>query len=148
MVNKERAIGMFALLGETVRMMGSNFKTLHADITLSQFQALLLIDRNRQCSVTDLAHHLMITLATTTRILDSLERKGLIRRERDHRSDRRYVVIRLTEKGSEVLKQVKDQNILLMDKILDESLSDEEVEILKLLLRKFLNAAKKYGGNH
>jgi DNA-binding MarR family transcriptional regulator len=147
MGNKERSIGMFSILGETIRIMGRNFKSLRADITLSQFQALLLLSKKSHCSVTELANHLMITLATTTRILDSLEKKGYIQRERDHPSDRRYVVIQITEEGHAVLEKVKAQNIEMMDKILDEALSDEEVEILKLLLRKFLNVAKNYDGS-
>jgi MarR family transcriptional regulator, organic hydroperoxide resistance regulator len=72
-------------------------------LSLSQY-ALILGLRERDCArVLDLAADAGVTPSTATRILDVLERRGIVRRRRTP-EDRRSVLVSLTESGREVLE--------------------------------------------
>lgn len=76
------------------RRLASTFK-----ITAPQLVCLLFIKEHEPVSATIIAHGIHISPSTVIGILDRLEGKGLIQRERDSK-DRRVVHIRLTEAGS------------------------------------------------
>ncbi|MEE9286416.1 MAG: MarR family transcriptional regulator, partial [Dehalococcoidia bacterium] len=69
-------------------------------LTLAQFSSLRLLAR-RDCSVTELAQTLNVTLPTATRIVDALVNKGLAERF-SSRLDRRHVLLRITSDGRQV----------------------------------------------
>ncbi len=69
-------------------------------LTLAQFSSLRLLAR-RDCSVTELAQTLNVTLPTATRIVDALVNKGLAERF-SNRLDRRHVLLRITSDGRQV----------------------------------------------
>lgn len=125
---------------DTLRFMGSIFKNLQPDITLPQFQALVLIRRMGRCYVSDIANHLLITLATSTRLLDSLEQKGYIKRDRNHSGDRRYVMIYMTQKGQEMFEKLVEDHLQMMDKWFTQAFTSGEKETFILLFRKLLDA--------
>ena len=54
----------------------------------------------------ELGEGLIVTRATVTGLLDSLERRGYVRRE-PHATDRRSLVVELTPEGLAVLQQVR-----------------------------------------
>ena len=71
-------------------------------LTLSQYGLLeLLVDR-QSARVQELAAHAGITPSTATRILDALERRGVVERTRSD-EDRRAVAVSLTEAGRQVV---------------------------------------------
>jgi DNA-binding MarR family transcriptional regulator len=73
-----------------------------AGLTLSQYGLLeLLVDR-QSARVQELAAHAGITPSTATRILDALERRGVVERTRSD-EDRRAVAVSLTDVGQEVV---------------------------------------------
>jgi DNA-binding MarR family transcriptional regulator len=65
----------------------------------------LLRDRGPM-SPSELGEGLIVTRATVTGLLDSLERRGFVRRSA-HPSDRRSLVVEITPEGVAVLKQVR-----------------------------------------
>ncbi|SRR5712692_2486403 len=71
-----------------------------SDETLSSHQASILdhLDEIEPTSMTELAEHMGVTVATMSIAIDRLERRGYARRERDAR-DRRRVLLRLTPAG-------------------------------------------------
>ena len=72
-------------------------------LTLSQYGLLeLLVDR-QSARVQELAAHAGITPSTATRILDALERRGVVERTRSD-EDRRAVAVSLTEAGRQVVR--------------------------------------------
>ena len=71
-------------------------------LTLSQYGLLELMRERDSARVRDLAEHAGVSAATATRILDTLERRGLVRR-RQTREDRRGVSVTLTEPGRQAL---------------------------------------------
>ena len=83
--------------GTTAQQSGGN-----GTLTLSQYALLQALATREEARVSDLAVEAGITASTATRILDALERRGIIQRERSPH-DRRGVTVRLTEFGRQAL---------------------------------------------
>jgi DNA-binding MarR family transcriptional regulator len=71
-------------------------------LTLSQYGLLELLRDHNSARVRDLAEHAGVSAPTATRILDTLERRGLVRR-RPSSEDRRGVSVTLTDRGRRAL---------------------------------------------
>jgi DNA-binding MarR family transcriptional regulator len=71
-------------------------------LTLSQYGLLELLRDQDSARVRDLAEHAGVSASTATRILDTLERRGLVRR-RQTPEDRRGVSVTLTRPGRAAL---------------------------------------------
>jgi DNA-binding MarR family transcriptional regulator len=76
-------------------------------LTLSQYGLLEPLIDDDTARVRDLATQAGVTAPTATRILDTLERRGFVRRTQA-REDRRGVSIELTEMGRRVLNAQHD----------------------------------------
>ena len=87
-------------------------------------------------SPTRLAKGLMLSSAGVTSRIDRLERRGLVRRL-DDPSDRRGVLIELTDEGLEVVDAAVAA-ITVSDQRLLERLDPEEIAQLEAILRKLL----------
>ena len=72
-------------------------------LTLSQYGLLLGLAGRAGARARELAEEAGIAPSTATRILDALERRGIVRRRRDD-DDRRAVTITLTPLGRELLE--------------------------------------------
>jgi DNA-binding MarR family transcriptional regulator len=73
-------------------------------LTLSQYALLGGLSDRRDASVRELAAEAGVTASTATRILDALERRGIVSRCRAD-EDRRVVTITLTPLGRELLTE-------------------------------------------
>lgn len=73
-------------------------------LTLSQFALLEVLSTREHARVAVLAEEAGVTPPTVTRILDALERRDVIRRERAP-EDRRAVTVTLTDSGRELLER-------------------------------------------
>ena len=71
-------------------------------LTLSQYGLLEALSTREQARVAELADEGGVTPPTATRILDALERRGIVKRTRDPH-DRRAVTITLTDSGRALL---------------------------------------------
>lgn len=89
-----------------------------------------------QLSPTSLFKGLMLSSAGITSRLDRLERRGLVRRTR-HPSDRRGVLVDLTDDGRSVLNEAVAANTRTERELL-AGLDAHEVEDLAALLKKLL----------
>jgi DNA-binding MarR family transcriptional regulator len=77
-----------------------------ADLSASAFQTLAILDgAGGPLTAHAIAEQLLVTSASMTSLLDTLERRGLIERHR-HPTDRRMVQIHLTEQAREIVDQV------------------------------------------
>jgi DNA-binding MarR family transcriptional regulator len=72
-------------------------------LTLSQFALLEVLSTREYARVAELAGEAGVTPPTVTRILDALERREVIRRQRAA-DDRRAVTVTLTDRGRELLE--------------------------------------------
>lgn len=106
-------------------------------ITPAQFKVLLLLSRSQMLKPSDLCESLQIDSAAITRMLDRLEDKGLIQRERST-VDRRQINIKLSEEGLNFAKHIPQ---IAADTLntLTQMLSKEETALLHDLMRKILS---------
>ncbi len=66
----------------------------------------LLKDAGQPCSPNFISERLIVSPATVTGVLDTLAKRGLVRRE-PHPSDRRMVLVHLTKAGSRMADKVR-----------------------------------------
>lgn len=76
-----------------------------AGLTESQFGVLEALQHLGPLHPCDLAAKILRTTGNLTLVLDQLERRGLLRRERSA-SDRRYVTVHLTEAGATLIGEL------------------------------------------
>jgi DNA-binding MarR family transcriptional regulator len=105
------------------------------DLTHEQFNVLRIIrgQKSKPVCVRDISERMIDRNSNTTRIIDKLEAKNLVRRTQSE-EDRREMVIFLTDEGKEVLKKVdmsfRNANFRLT------SLTNAEAQLLSALLDK------------
>jgi DNA-binding MarR family transcriptional regulator len=98
--------------------------------------ALLLAGSDQQLSPTQLFKGLLLSSAGITSRLDRLERRGYVKRTR-HPSDRRGVLVSLTDAGSNVLEQAVTADAAGEQELLS-ALTKENRRALAVQLRKLL----------
>ena len=110
------------------------------ELTLSQYQLLAALAeeevsrREPERPVGELAEAAGCAAPTATRMLDGLERDGIVER-RHSTSDRRVVTVRLTRRGRRLMDQ-KERVVQEKRRALYASLGDREREQVERLLRR------------
>lgn len=105
------------------------------NLTVSQFGVLEALYHLGPLSQTELGEKILKSNANITTVVDSLEKKFLVVRERA-REDRRRVTVSLTESGNKLIAKVFPRHAQVVTRAL-AFLSDQEKEALEKLLRKF-----------
>jgi DNA-binding MarR family transcriptional regulator len=95
-----RLVGLMQLMRREVEQ-----RMTRLDLTDAQWKPLWMLHLGRAATPLELARELDIDAGATTRLLDRLAAKGLVRRERSE-TDRRVVLLRLTPAGRAVAVQV------------------------------------------
>ncbi len=104
------------------------------DLTVEQLQLLKNMDEDTALSQNQLCEVVHKSAANVTRILDRLERKGCVRREKNP-ADRRSILLFLTAQGRELVAEV---TILLesFSEHLTRGISSQEQALLARILYK------------
>lgn len=95
---------------------------------------MLLLDRNKQVTMSELVEYINSPMSTATGIIDRLVKNGYIKRERSE-SDRRIVVIELTDTGSLLIKNLKNLISKYLKLIFDDLSEEEKQLLLKIALK-------------
>lgn len=103
-------------------------------ITPKQFSALVLVGANPDLSQTELRRLLGMDRATTAVLIDTLEKRDLLARQRST-VDRRRHQLKLTQHGKGVLKSMKVR-ARKHDEQLTAELTTQERRVLRTLLRR------------
>lgn len=106
------------------------------DLKLSKTElfTMFIVDRQGEVTMGTISNKINISMSTATGIVDRLVNKEYLKRERSE-SDRRVVVIKLTEDGMKILGEIKNTFNYYIDTVY-ESLTDEEIKVLsKIVLR-------------
>ena len=104
-------------------------------VTASQYNILrILRGTGHPLPCLEIAGQMIQAVPAITRLIDQLEKQGMITRERSA-DDRRVVFVEITAKGRKVLKELDGPVNKLHDQLL-EKLSDTEVRQLSRLLEK------------
>lgn len=122
------------------KMLGAQlFDKLGAPVSPEEFLALDVVSANPDICQRDLAKLIIKDRANTGRLLESLEKKGLIKRIVDVKNNRLVKKIAITSEGEDILRVWFDKIIPIFDKVF-ENISNEEIEQAKDVLRRMRDA--------
>jgi MarR family 2-MHQ and catechol resistance regulon transcriptional repressor len=113
-------------------------------LTVSQFGVLESLHHLGPMCQSEIGAKLLKSSGNITLVIDNLEKRGLVRRERDP-DDRRMVIVSLTERGREMIERIFPGHVAA---ILEEMsiLTAAEQETLGRLCRKLGTQKGKSGG--
>jgi DNA-binding MarR family transcriptional regulator len=107
---------------------------LEHTLTLPQFLVLISIQRRGTgCRIGALAKATFQSHPTMTGIVDRLQEKRLVVRERDNSEDRRQVVVNLTEMGRRLLERANTARRERMNRALSKFTANDRREFSRLL---------------
>jgi DNA-binding MarR family transcriptional regulator len=101
-------------------------------LTLQQYFTLVAIKRAGECTMGMLASETHHSLGTMTGIVDRLVKQGFVTRC-SHATDRRVVLVQLTERGEKTLAQVEAMRQEQMDAALAQMGEPQARNLIRLL---------------
>jgi DNA-binding MarR family transcriptional regulator len=122
------------VLSSVVRSIDERMQPL--GLTAMQWEPLALIHYENIDTVAALARHSQVNCGAMTRMLDRLETKQLLRRQRSS-TDRRVVHLELTAKGRKLARAILPLALASLDEHL-EGFKPAEVDVLTTLLGRML----------
>lgn len=108
------------------------------ELSKTEIMVLIVLYREQELRVSDIARRLTIPLSTTTSLIDRLERKKLVQRIRSN-EDRRVVKIKLTGQGEKLYLQLVDTMEKMFSGLVEKitrDLTDEEIKFLEKIINK------------
>jgi DNA-binding MarR family transcriptional regulator len=118
----------------TTRALSGELQTDHG-LTLNDFECLLVLSRAEDARMkrVELARRLMLTPSGITRLLEGLEREGLVRRTTCP-TDLRVAYAELTPEGRQRLEVASCAHIESIRSLLEEHFSEDELAALGEML--------------
>lgn len=113
----------------------------NSGITRVQWIALYYVKTKNKISQRELSNLMNIMDSSVGRLIDRLERDGLIERHRDN-TDRRVVFITLTDKGDKLISDLLPIGIQFNDDLL-AGIDEEELMIYEKVLNKMISNIKE-----
>ena len=104
-------------------------------VTPAQFDVIAELGDTDGLTCVELGDATLITKGTLTGVLDRLEAKGLLVRERV-KGDRRATNIRLTRQGEALFKKTFPAHAEFLKPFFEQALTREEVKQMKVLIKK------------
>ena len=117
---------------------------IDSGLTIPQLKSLFFIASKGSTSFRRLAEALGVTPPNVTGIIDRLVEQGLVSRT-ENPEDRRIMLLQATDKGRNILANLRESGLNHMTQILT-LLSLEELSSLVQGLSAFIKAAKAYEG--
>lgn len=109
-------------------------------LTSSQFDVMIQVSVYEPLTQSELAERVTVTQGGISRMLDRLEKEGLIERKQDWKTK----MISLTEKGHALLNEAFEAQLQFQSSFFDECLSKEEQkQLYGLMSRVHKNAQHK-----
>jgi MarR family transcriptional regulator, multiple antibiotic resistance protein MarR len=132
----EMVIGHLVARARSAMLTGLDGELEQFGLTGAQFAVLKNVADGIASTAADLCRTMHYDTGSMTRMLDRLEEKSVLRRERCT-EDRRVVYLRITETGNELLPQLRTAAIHVLSRHL-AGFSPEEVESLKHYLVRMI----------
>jgi len=110
------------------------------EVTIPQYATMDLIDKNGQLKMHEIASELNISLPAATGLVSRLVKMSFVKRCYDSK-DRRIINIALTDKGKQVVGQIKDKRKELVTDLFGKLSEDERQKYLSIL-QKLVNFIK------
>jgi len=105
-----------------------------AGLTLSQFAVLEALYHLGPLYQREIGQKLLRSSGNITMVIDNLEKRGYVKRERK-KEDRRFMMVRLTAEGSELISKVFPRHAAVIAREMS-ALSEREQETLAQLCKK------------
>jgi DNA-binding MarR family transcriptional regulator len=112
------------------------------DLSFAQWVVLVRLKEGREVTASDLCRVLRHDTGALTRMIDQLQERGYVSRERS-REDRRVVHLQLTDAGAAKAAELTPVIVGLLNEALVD-FSKEEFSELSRLLNKLLNTLKAH----
>lgn len=103
----------------------------HGGLTESQFGTLETLYHLGPMSQTEICGKLLKSSGNTTLVVDNLEKRGLVQRQRDE-NDRRVVMVQLTEAGSELIAEIFPSHAAVVSEEMSVLTPDEQRQLGEL----------------
>jgi DNA-binding MarR family transcriptional regulator len=115
--------------------------SLDLDFSKSEIFTMLLVDKHGEIIMSQVADYINVSMSTANGIVERLVKSGHLNRDRSD-TDRRIVLIRLTDKGKKLVEQLK--NIIFeYVQLIYESLDDEERKLIFKVFNKVVEILNK-----
>ena len=114
---------------------------LDLSISKSELLALLFVDKHGEIIMSQMADFMNVPMSTTTGIVERLVKNNYIKRERSE-SDRRIVVVHLTDQGKGLVDRLKFTAKEYLQLVLN-SLTEEEKSVLSTIFIKVIDIINK-----
>ncbi|MBW7884969.1 MAG: MarR family transcriptional regulator, partial [Caldilineaceae bacterium] len=109
-------------------------RNTHPDLTESQFGTLETLYHLGPMSQTEICGKLLKSGGNTTLVIDNLEKRGLVVRQRDA-NDRRVVVVDLTPAGRELISRIFPGHVVAVTEEIAALTPDEQRQLGELCKR-------------
>lgn len=133
---RQEAVVAMLLTAESVRWPLQDLLASHEALTMQQYNVLRILRGagSKGLPTLEIGARMIERTPGVTRLIDRMEQKGLVVRERSH-DDRRLVICRITEAGAGLLRKL-DRPVDALDEAILGGLTDGEVVDLIRLLDK------------
>jgi MarR family 2-MHQ and catechol resistance regulon transcriptional repressor len=127
------AVAAFSRLSKTANLVSTEVHKHLAKhrLTTSQFGVLEALHKLGPMYQRDLAREIVKTTGNITTVIDNLEKNDLVRREREAK-DRRYFMVVLTAKGQKLIKKIYPAHAKQIDQAMKKLTKAEQERLLKL----------------
>ena len=109
-------------------------------LNISEFAVLELLYNKGPQPINRIQERILIANSSTTYVLDKLQKKEYVVRQKDE-NDKRSMIVLLTDKGEELIKEIFPTHSALLSSLFD-ALSDEELELFRDMLKRISAAAR------
>lgn len=134
--NGEELFEVAAMFGTFIKNLTSDFNKNSSEVNITQYKMLFYLNKEGAQNVSDIAKNIHITNAAVTSISDQLLANDYITKVRS-KEDRRVVHITITEKGKELVNNMKKEQLVQMKEHF-RKLTEEDIQHLKRIF-KLLN---------
>ena len=113
----------------------------HVELHVQELRLVEFLGNEGPRMMRELAEYLALAVNSVTSVVDGLEKKGLVRRQRSEQ-DRRVVRVELTDAGRDIYQSLMEVNMRLFRSMLG-ALNDDVQEIFMVLFRKIARAGRQ-----
>jgi DNA-binding MarR family transcriptional regulator len=112
----------------------------HVELTMHELRVIQFLGIEGPRMMRELAEFLTVAVNSVTSIVDNLEHKALVQRQRSE-EDRRVIRVELTDAGQATYRAAEDVNLRLLRTMLG-ALTEDEQESFMALFRKIARAGR------
>ena len=133
-INNQLVEEVFNLMRELKGEM--NLNGAENELTLHQLQVISFIEKNKKVKMTDVADRFQITTPSATSLINTLAKKGYIKRTADE-ADRRTVFVSLAPRTEEYIKKINALKAAKITSLLSFLSDDDKKQLLKIVVTMF-----------